>query len=122
MLAERQQQLTTKMEKNREARAESQRRREELIKELEAERDLRRKEKGEQESRRAAWVQEIDAQVGPLGKVVRKTVEIDPKIQMPCDRCYCRWSRGARSSWRSNTGQNEKRRRKRRFFRVRRRS
>lgn len=64
MLAERQQQLTTKMEKNREARAESQRRREELTKELEAEKDLRRKEKGEQEGRRAAWVQEIDAQVG----------------------------------------------------------
>lgn len=64
MLAERQQQLVMKMQKNREAQEESQRRREELIKELETERNLRRQHKENQESRRTAWLQEVDAQVG----------------------------------------------------------
>lgn len=64
MLAERQQQLMTRMQKNREAQEESQKRQEELIKELEKERTLRRQEKELQESRRTAWLQEIDAQVG----------------------------------------------------------
>lgn len=52
------------MQKNREAQEESQKRREELIKELEEERTLRRQEKELQESRCTAWLQEIDAQVG----------------------------------------------------------
>lgn len=64
MLAERQQQLRMRMQKNREAQEETQKRREELIKELEEERTLRRQEKELRESRRTAWLQEIDAQVG----------------------------------------------------------
>lgn len=64
MLAERHQQLAMKIQKNREAQEESQRRQEELIKELEAERNLRRQDKEKQESRRTAWLQDIDTQVG----------------------------------------------------------
>lgn len=65
MLAGRQQQLAMKIQKNSEAQEESQRRREELLEELEVERNLRRQEKENQESRRTAWLQEVDAQVGP---------------------------------------------------------
>lgn len=65
MLAGRQQQLAMKIQKNSEAQEESQRRREELLEELEAERNLRRQEKENQESCRTAWLQEVDAQVGP---------------------------------------------------------
>lgn len=65
MLAGRQQQLATKIHKNCQAQEESQRRREELLEELEAERNLRWQEKVKQESRRTAWLQEVDAQVGP---------------------------------------------------------
>lgn len=64
MLAERHQQLAMKIQKNREAQEESQRRQEELIKELETERNLRRQDKEKQESRRTAWLQDVDAQVG----------------------------------------------------------
>lgn len=64
MLAERQQQLALKIQKNREAQEESQRRREELIKELETEKNLRRQDKENRERRRMAWLQEVDAQVG----------------------------------------------------------
>lgn len=64
VLLERQQQLMMKMQKNREAQEESQKRREELIKEMEKEMNLMRLEKEKQESRRTAWLQEIDAQVG----------------------------------------------------------
>lgn len=64
MLAERQQQLALKIQQNREAQEESQRRREELIKELETERNLRRQDKENRERRRMAWLQEVDAQVG----------------------------------------------------------
>lgn len=64
VLSERQQQLMMKMQKNREAQEESQKRREELIKEMEKEINLKRHEKEKQESRRTAWLQEIDAQVG----------------------------------------------------------
>lgn len=64
MLAERQQQLALKIQKNREVQEESQRRREELIKELETEKNLRRQDKENRERRRMAWLQEVDAQVG----------------------------------------------------------
>ena len=60
----RQQQLDLKMQKNREAQEESLKRREELIQELETEREFRRREKQQEESRRTARMQEIDAQVG----------------------------------------------------------
>lgn len=53
-----------KIQKNHEAQEESQRRREELIKELETERNLRRQDREHQESRRMAWLEEVDAQVG----------------------------------------------------------
>lgn len=71
MLAGRQQQLAMKIEKNREAQEESQRRREELIKELETERNLRRQERESQKSRRTAWLEEVDAQVGSGCSVLR---------------------------------------------------
>lgn len=64
VLEGRQQQLELKMQRNREAQEESLRRREDLIKELELERELRRQEREQQESRRTAWLQEINAQVG----------------------------------------------------------
>lgn len=62
----RQQQIEVKMQKNREAQEESLKRREELIKELEWERELRRREKEREEGRRTARMQEIHAQVGIL--------------------------------------------------------
>lgn len=52
------------MQKNREAQEESLKRREELIQELETEREIRRREKEKEEGRRTARMQEIDAQVG----------------------------------------------------------
>lgn len=61
---ERQQQIELKIQKNREAQEESLKRREELIKELEWERKFRRREKEQEEGRRTAWMQEINAQVG----------------------------------------------------------
>lgn len=63
VLAGRQQQLELKMQKNREAQEESLKRREELIQELEQERELRRLEKEHEEGRRTANMQEIKAQV-----------------------------------------------------------
>lgn len=63
VLEGRQQQLELKMQRNREAQEESLRRREDLIKELELERELRRQEREQQESCRTAWLQEINAQV-----------------------------------------------------------
>ena len=52
------------MRGNREEQAESLRRREELLLELEAERETRRQEEERQEEQRSARVQELDAQVG----------------------------------------------------------
>ncbi|XP_058493098.1 trichoplein keratin filament-binding protein isoform X2 [Solea solea] len=63
VLAGRQQQLEQKMQKNHEAQAESLRRREELIQELEQEKEIRRREKEHEEGRKTARVQELDAQV-----------------------------------------------------------
>lgn len=53
-----------KMQQNREAQEESLRRREELIQELEMERETRNQEKEQEEGRRTARMKEIDAQVG----------------------------------------------------------
>lgn len=64
VLVERQQQIELNMQKNREAQEESLKRREELIKELEWERKFRRREKEQEEGRRTARMQEINAQVG----------------------------------------------------------
>lgn len=83
VLAERQQQLAMKIQKNREAQEESRRRREELIKELETQRSLSRQDRENQESRRTAWLQEVHAQVGSLCSVfctLLKTM----KIQFQC--------------------------------------
>lgn len=52
------------MQNNREAQEESLRRREQLIQELEQERETRRHEKEQEEGRRTARMQEINAQVG----------------------------------------------------------
>lgn len=52
------------MQKNREAQEESLKRREELIQELEQESKMRRQEKDQDESRRTARIQELNAQVG----------------------------------------------------------
>lgn len=51
------------MQKNRNAQEESLKRREELIHELELERELRRWEREQEEGRRTARMQEINAQV-----------------------------------------------------------
>lgn len=51
------------MQKNREAQEESLKRREELIQELELESEIRRQEKEQDESRRTARIQELNAQV-----------------------------------------------------------
>ena len=59
----RQQQLEDKMQRNREAQEESLRRREELIQELELERETRRVEKDQEQGYRTARMQEIHAQV-----------------------------------------------------------
>uniref|UniRef100_A0A1A7X0A4 Trichoplein keratin filament-binding protein n=1 Tax=Iconisemion striatum TaxID=60296 RepID=A0A1A7X0A4_9TELE len=63
VLMERQKQLDQKIQMNREAQEDSLRRREELIQELEKERELRRLEKEQHEGRKTARMQEIDAQV-----------------------------------------------------------
>ncbi|KAM8885958.1 trichoplein keratin filament-binding protein isoform 1-T1 [Spinachia spinachia] len=63
VLVGRQQQLELKMQDNREAQEESLRRREQLIQELEQERETRRHEKEQEEGRRTARMQEINAQV-----------------------------------------------------------
>ncbi|KAF3695816.1 Trichoplein keratin filament-binding protein [Channa argus] len=63
VLVGRQQQLELKMQKNREAQEESLRRREELIQELEQDREIRQREKEQEEGRRTARMQEIKAQV-----------------------------------------------------------
>lgn len=63
VLAGRQQQLELKVQKNREAQEESLRRREELIQELELERKIRLQETEQEEGRRTARMQEINAQV-----------------------------------------------------------
>ena len=63
VLVERQQQLELKVQKNREAQENSLRRREELIRELEMERELRRRETQEVENLRTARREEIDSQV-----------------------------------------------------------
>ncbi len=63
VLVGRQQQLELKVQKNREAQEESLRRREELIQELELEREMRRREIEQEEGRRTARMQEINAQV-----------------------------------------------------------
>lgn len=52
------------MQKNREAQEESLKRREELIQELELEKEMRRREKEQEEGRRTARIQELNAQVG----------------------------------------------------------
>lgn len=70
MLAGRQQQLELKMQKNREAQEESLRRREELIQELELEREIRCRERKQEEGCRTARMQEIDAQVSTLCSVL----------------------------------------------------
>lgn len=75
VLAGRRQQLAAKMQTNCQAREESQRRREELLQELEAEENLRRQEKEKRESRRTAWLREVDAQVGPPGRNLRNAAE-----------------------------------------------
>lgn len=64
VLAGRQLQLDVKMQDNRQAQEESLRRREELIEELELERQTRRQEREEDEGHRTARMQEINAQVG----------------------------------------------------------
>lgn len=51
------------MQKNREAQEESLKRREQLIKDLELEREIRRREKDHEEACRTARMQEINAQV-----------------------------------------------------------
>lgn len=63
VLAGRQQQLELKVQRNREAQEESLKRREELIQELELERKIRRQETEQEEGRRTARMQEINAQV-----------------------------------------------------------
>uniref|UniRef100_A0A3Q3XC44 Trichoplein keratin filament-binding protein n=1 Tax=Mola mola TaxID=94237 RepID=A0A3Q3XC44_MOLML len=63
VFAGRQQQLELKMQKNREAQEESLRRREELVQELELEREIRRRMKEQQMGQRTARMQEINAQV-----------------------------------------------------------
>lgn len=63
VLAGRQQQLELKVQKNRKAQEESLRRREELIQELELEREIRCRENEQEEGRRTARMQEINAQV-----------------------------------------------------------
>lgn len=52
------------MQKNREAQEESLKRREELIQELELEREIRWQEREQEEGRRTTRMQEINAQVG----------------------------------------------------------
>lgn len=66
MLAGRQEQLELKLQKNREAQEESLRRREELVQELELERDIRRRMKERQMGQRTARMQEINAQVSTI--------------------------------------------------------
>lgn len=63
VLAGRQQQLELKMQNNRKAQEESLRRREKLIQELELEREIRRQETEQEEGRKTARMQEINAQV-----------------------------------------------------------
>ncbi|XP_035022930.1 trichoplein keratin filament-binding protein [Hippoglossus stenolepis] len=63
VLVGRQQQLEQKVQKNREAQEQLLRRREELIQELELEKDFRRQEKDSEEGRRTAQIQELNAQV-----------------------------------------------------------
>ncbi|XP_070760888.1 trichoplein keratin filament-binding protein [Enoplosus armatus] len=63
VLAGRQQQLELKVQKNRDAQEESLRRREELIQELELEREMRRQETVQEEGHRTARMREINAQV-----------------------------------------------------------
>ncbi|XP_061116186.1 trichoplein keratin filament-binding protein isoform X1 [Conger conger] len=63
VLTGRQQQLESKMQKNRRAQEESLRRREELIQELERERETRRQEREVQEGQRTARMQEIKQQM-----------------------------------------------------------
>lgn len=63
VLAGRQQQLEQKMHQNRKAQEESLKRREELIQQLEMERELQRQEKELEEGRRTARKKEIDSQV-----------------------------------------------------------
>lgn len=58
------------MQKNRKAQEESLRRREELIQELELEREIRCRERKQEEGRRTARMQEIDAQVSTLCSVL----------------------------------------------------
>lgn len=62
------------MQRNCEAQEESLRRREDLIKELELERELRLQEREQQESRRTTWLQDINAQVGLKCKVLGSSV------------------------------------------------
>lgn len=66
VLVGRKTQLELKMQKNREAQEESLKRREELIQELELERELRRREKEQEEGHNTARMQEIQAQVGAI--------------------------------------------------------
>ncbi|KAK7934103.1 hypothetical protein WMY93_004999 [Mugilogobius chulae] len=63
VLAGRQQQLELKINQNREAQQESLKRREELIQELEMERELQRQERELEEGRRTARRKELDSQV-----------------------------------------------------------
>ncbi|KAJ8379349.1 hypothetical protein SKAU_G00001270 [Synaphobranchus kaupii] len=63
VLTARQQQLEVKMKENRRAQEESLRRREELIQELELERETRRQEREVQEGQRTARMQEIKQQI-----------------------------------------------------------
>lgn len=58
------------MQKNRKAQEESLRRREELIQELELERALRCQEREQEEGRKTARMQEINAQVNALYSVL----------------------------------------------------
>lgn len=75
VLAGRRQQLAAKMQKNCQDQEESRRRREELLQELEEEKNLRRQEKEKREGRRTAWLQEVEAQVGPPGRNLRNAAE-----------------------------------------------
>lgn len=52
------------MRQNREAQEESLKRREELIQELELETEMQQQQKEQEESRRTAWINEIEDQVG----------------------------------------------------------
>ena len=125
----RQQQLEQNVQKNRDAQEELLRRREELIQELELEKDFRRQEKDSEEGRRTTRIQELNAQVGSRCSGIfyhreLKTLWSSNNSQHNlgqeaiCNQTglklfvclHCRWSSSIKSSGRSSSRKSRRRR------------